>query len=227
MFKILKISKFIERTDGEFIRVHDIFFQNVLKAFIAIDPIALIPIFAILTSGLSLNKILRLSLMVFLITSFILTFFLLFGNKFLNVMGIDISSFQIVGGLFLLYISFEMVIEKRSKRKNELAKSIKNDQELKEIAVFPLSIPLISGPSAITLSILISKDFTLSVTNIYQYLLPLILILLLASFILIFSNLIINYCNQTIINIFQKLFGIILGALSIQYIVNGLKEVFL
>tara|TARA_A100001015_G_C15012292_1_gene723737 strand:- start:146 stop:769 length:624 start_codon:yes stop_codon:yes gene_type:complete len=207
--------------------MHDIFFQNVLKAFIAIDPIALIPIFAILTSGLSLNKILRLSFTVFLITSFILTFFLLFGNKFLNVMGIDLSSFQIVGGLFLLYISFEMVIEKRSKRKNELAKSIKNDQELKEIAVFPLSIPLISGPSAITLSILISKDFTLSVTNIYQYLLPLILILLLASFILIFSNLIINYCNQTIINIFQKLFGIILGALSIQYIVNGLKEVFL
>ena len=207
--------------------MHDIFFQNVLKAFIAIDPVALIPIFAILTTDLSMSKIIRLSIMVFLITTSILTFFLFYGNKFLNVMGIDLSSFQIVGGLFLFYISFEMVVEKRTKRKNELAKSFINDQELKDIAVFPLSIPLISGPSAITLSILISKDFTLNLMSLYYYLLPLIIILLLASLILIFSSMIINYCNETIINIFQKLFGIILGALSVQYIINGLKEVFL
>tara|TARA_B100001027_G_scaffold68863_1_gene46982 strand:- start:1489 stop:2112 length:624 start_codon:yes stop_codon:yes gene_type:complete len=207
--------------------MHDIFFQNVLKAFIAIDPVALIPIFAILTTDLSLSKIIRLSIMVFLITTSILTFFLFYGNKFLNVMGIDLSSFQIVGGLFLFYISFEMVVEKRTKRKNELAKSFINDQELKDIAVFPLSIPLISGPSAITLSILISKDFTFNLMSLYYYLLPLIIILLLASLILIFSSMIINYCNETIINIFQKLFGIILGALSVQYIINGLREVFL
>lgn len=207
--------------------MHDIFFQNVLKAFIAIDPVALIPIFAILTTDLSMSKIIRLSIMVFLITTSILTFFLFYGNKFLNVMGIDLSSFQIVGGLFLFYISFEMVVEKRTKRKNELAKSFINDQELKDIAVFPLSIPLISGPSAITLSILISKDFTFNLMSLYYYLLPLIIILLLASLILIFSSMIINYCNETIINIFQKLFGIILGALSVQYIINGLKEVFL
>jgi len=207
--------------------MHDIFFQNVLKAFIAIDPVALIPIFAILTTDLSLSKIIRLSIMVFLITTSILTFFLFYGNKFLNVMGIDLSSFQIVGGLFLFYISFEMVVEKRTKRKNELAKSFINDQELKDIAVFPLSIPLISGPSAITLSILISKDFTFNLMSLYYYLLPLIIILLMASLILIFSSMIINYCNETIINIFQKLFGIILGALSVQYIINGLREVFL
>tara|TARA_B100000989_G_scaffold101901_1_gene74440 strand:+ start:3414 stop:4037 length:624 start_codon:yes stop_codon:yes gene_type:complete len=207
--------------------MHDIFFQNVLKAFIAIDPVALIPIFAILTTDLSMSKIIRLSIMVFLITTSILTFFLFYGNKFLNVMGIDLSSFQIVGGLFLFYISFEMVVEKRTKRKNELAKSFINDQELKDIAVFPLSIPLISGPSAITLSILISKDFTFNLMSLYYYLLPLIIILLLASLILIFSSMIINYCNETIINIFQKLFGIILGALSVQYIINGLREVFL
>ena len=207
--------------------MHDIFFQNVLKAFIAIDPVALIPIFAILTTDLSMSKIIRLSIMVFLITTSILTFFLFYGNKFLNVMGIDLSSFQIVGGLFLFYISFEMVVEKRTKRKNELAKSFINDQELKDIAVFPLSIPLISGPSAITLSILISKDFTFNLMSLYYYLLPLIIILLLASLILIFSSMIINYCNETIINIFQKLFGIILGALSVQYIINGLRDVFL
>ena len=207
--------------------MHDIFFQNVLKAFIAIDPIALIPIFAILTTDLSLSKIIRLSIMVFLITTSVLTFFLFYGNTFLNAMGIDLSSFQIVGGLFLFYISFEMVVEKRTKRKNEMAKSIINDQELKDIAVFPLSIPLISGPSAITLSILISKDFTFDLMSLYYYLLPLIIILLLASLILIFSSMIINYCNETIINIFQKLFGLILGALSVQYIINGLQEIFL
>ena len=142
--------------------MHDIFLQNLLKAFIAIDPLSLLPLFVVLTSKLKLRKILELSFLVFIITSSVLTFFSIFGNKFLMFMGVSINSFQIIGGIFLLFISFEMVFEKRIKRKKNMANEILDDNQIKNIATFPLSIPLVAGPSAITLSVLISKDLSIS-----------------------------------------------------------------
>ena len=77
-------------------------------------------------------------------------------------MGISIFSFQIIGGVFLLFISYEMVFEKRLVRKKNTAKKIIDENEIKNNAVFPVSIPLVAGPSAITLSVLISEDFNFS-----------------------------------------------------------------
>ena len=158
-------------------------FAASIKAFIAIDPISLIPVFAVLTADYSFSKIMKLSMFVFIITSIVLTFFSIFGNNFLIFMGISISSFQIVGGLFLLFISFEMVFEKRLKRKENLASKIIDNDDADELAVFPISIPLVAGPSAITLSILISKDIELTITTFNQQILPIILILFLTSLI--------------------------------------------
>ena len=204
--------------------MHDLFFQNLIKAFIAIDPISLIPVFAVLTADYSFSKIMKLSMFVFIITSTVLTFFSIFGNNFLIFMGISISSFQIVGGLFLLFISFEMVFEKRLKRKENLASKIIDNDCADELAVFPISIPLVAGPSAITLSILISKNIELNIITFNQQILPIILILFLTSLILLLSHLVVNFFNKALIMILQKIFGILLGALSVQYIINGFKE---
>ena len=205
--------------------MHDIFFQNLLRTFVAIDPLSLIPLFVVITSNIDSKQTLKLSLMVFLITSSVLTFFLLFGNVFLAFMGISINSFQIVGGIFLLFISYEMVIEKRMKRKKNLSDAILDDKNLNNIAVFPISIPLIVGPSALTLSVLISKNFNYTILDFYTQFLPMILILMLTSIMIIFSTYLLKVLNETIIKILQKIFGIILGALSVEFIINGIKGV--
>ena len=205
--------------------MHDIFFQNLFKAFVAIDPLSLIPLFAVVTADLNSKKTLKLSLLVFIITSFVLTFFLIFGNKFLLFMGVSIYSFQIIGGIFLLFISYEMVFEKRVTRKKNAAKKILDINEIKNIAVFPLSIPLVAGPSAITLSVLISKNFNYSTLDFYQKIFPLIIILFLTSLIILFSNYILRLLNQTFIIILQKIFGLILGALSVEFITVGFKGI--
>ena len=205
--------------------MHDIFFQNLFRTFVAIDPLSLIPLFVVITSNIDSKQILKLSLMVFLITSSVLTFFLLFGNVFLAFMGISINSFQIVGGIFLLFISYEMVFEKRMKRKKNLSEAILDDKNLNNIAVFPISIPLIVGPSALTLSVLISKNFNYTILDFYTQFLPMILILMLTSIMIIFSTYLLKVLNETIIKILQKIFGIILGALSVEFIINGIKGV--
>ena len=191
----------------------------------AIDPLSLIPLFAIVTADLNSKKTLKLSFLVFIITSFVLTFFLIFGNKFLLFMGVSIYSFQIIGGIFLLFISYEMVFEKRVTRKKNAAKKILDINEIKNIAVFPLSIPLVAGPSAITLSVLISKNFNYSTLDFYQKIFPLIIILFLTSLIILFSNYIFRLLNQTFIIILQKIFGLILGALSVEFITVGFKGI--
>lgn len=191
----------------------------------AIDPLSLIPLFAILTADLNSKKTLMLSFLVFIITSFVLTFFSIFGNKFLLFMGVSIYSFQIIGGIFLLFISYEMVFEKRVTRKKNAAKKILDINEIKNIAVFPVSIPLVAGPSAITLSVLISKNFNYSTLDFYQKIFPLIIILFLTSLIILFSNYILRLLNQTFIIILQKIFGLILGALSVEFITVGFKGI--
>ena len=205
--------------------MHDIFFQNLFRTFVAIDPLSLIPLFVVITSNIDSKQTLKLSLMVFLISSSVLTFFLLFGNVFLAFMGISIDSFQIVGGIFLLFISYEMVFEKRMKRKKNLSDEILDDKNLNNIAVFPISIPLIVGPSALTLSVLISKNFNYTILDFYTQFLPMILILMLTSIMIIFSTYLLKVLNETIIKILQKIFGIILGALSVEFIINGIEGV--
>lgn len=203
--------------------MHDLFLQNFLKTLVAIDPISLIPILTVITQGFDIKKSIKLAISVFIITSFILTFFSIYGNSFLNFMGISIGSFQIVGGLFLLIISYEMVFEKRVERKKTLASKLIDKTEFENLAVFPISIPLIAGPSAITLSVLISKNFDYSIQSFYTQISPIILTLFLTSLIIIFSNFFINFFNKNVMNVFQKVFGLILGALAIEYIVTGFK----
>ena len=197
------------------------FLQNFLKAFVAIDPISLIPILTIITQGLNTKKTIKLSGFVFLITCSVLIFFSLYGNSFLMFMGISISSFQIIGGFFLLIISYEMVFEKRVKRKTTIANELIDEHQLNNLAVFPISIPLVAGPSAITLSVLISKDINFTMVSFYTQIFPLVLTLFLTSIIIIFSNFFMKLLNKTIINVLQKLFGLILGALAVEYVITG------
>ena len=197
------------------------FLQNFLKAFVAIDPISLIPILTIITQSLNTKKTIKLSGFVFLITCSVLIFFSLYGNSFLIFMGISLSSFQIIGGFFLLIISYEMVFEKRVKRKTTIANELIDEHELNNLAVFPISIPLVAGPSAITLSVLISKDINFTMVSFYTQIFPLVLTLFLTSIIIIFSNFFMKLFNKTIMNVLQKLFGLILGALAVEYVIKG------
>ena len=138
-------------------------------------------------------------------------------------MGVSLGSFQIVGGLFLLIISYEMVLEKRGKRKKNLTTNLSDEYSIDSIAVFPISIPLIAGPSAITLSVLISKNFDYTLGSFYFNISPIILTLLVTSIIIFLSKVIGNFFNMTILNIIQRIFGLILGALAIQFVINGIK----
>mgnify|MGYP001495326136 FL=1 len=202
------------------------FLNNFLLIFVAIDPFALIPIFAGITHGLKKNEIKRIYLRATFISFVILLFFSLLGQALLNGMGININSFKIIGGLFLIFIAFEMVFEKRDERRQNLADSAIDEISAISLATFPLAIPLISGPGAITITMLIAEKSEPELISRVISFLPVMLSVILAGVCMWLSSKLVEIISLSLLSVIQRVFGLLLGALAIEYVISGIKNTF-
>ena len=202
------------------------FLNNFLLIFVAIDPFALIPIFAGSTPGLKKNEIKRIYLRATFISFVILLFFSLLGQALLNGMGININSFKIIGGLFLIFIAFEMVFEKRDERRQNLADSAIDEISAISLATFPLAIPLIAGPGAITITMLIAEKSEPELTSRIISFLPVMLSVILAGVCMWLSSKLVEIISLSLLSVIQRVFGLLLGALAIEYVISGIKNTF-
>ena len=202
------------------------FLNNFLLIFVAIDPFALIPIFAGITNGLKKNEIKRIYLRATFISFVILLFFSLLGQALLNGMGININSFKIIGGLFLIFIAFEMVFEKRDERRQNLADSALDEISAISLATFPLAIPLIAGPGAITITMLIAEKSEPELISRVISFLPVMLSVILAGVCMWLSSKLVEIISLSLLSVIQRVFGLLLGALAIEYVISGIKNTF-
>ena len=202
------------------------FLNDFLLIFVAIDPFALIPIFAGITHGLKKNEIKRIYLRATLISFIILLFFSLLGQALLNGMGININSFKIIGGLFLIFIAFEMVFEKRDERRQNLADSAIDEISAISLATFPLAIPLIAGPGAITITMLIAEKSEPELISRVISFLPVMLSVILAGVCMWLSSKLVEIISLSLLSVIQRVFGLLLGALAIEYVISGIKNTF-
>ena len=202
------------------------FLNNFLLIFVAIDPFALIPIFAGITHGLKKNEIKRIYLRATFISFVILLFFSLLGQVLLNGMGININSFKIIGGLFLIFIAFEMVFEKRDERRQNLADSAIDEISAISLATFPLAIPLIAGPGAITITMLIAEKSEPELISRVISFLPVMLSVILAGVCMWLSSKLVEIISLSLLSVIQRVFGLLLGALAIEYVILGIKNTF-
>ena len=202
------------------------FLNNFLLIFVAIDPFALIPIFAGITHGLKKNEIKRIYLRATFISFVILLFFSLLGQALLNGMGININSFKIIGGLFLIFIAFEMVFEKRDERRQNLADSAIDEISAISLATFPLAIPLIAGPGAITITMLIAEKSEPELISRVISFLPVMFSVILAGVCMWLSSKLVEIISLSLLSVIQRVFGLLLGALAIEYVISGIKNTF-
>ena len=200
--------------------------ENTILLFVAVDPIALIPIFASLTKGLNSDEIKKIYLQATFVSLIILSLFWLFGETVLNLMGISMSSFRIIGGLFLIAIAFQMVFEQRQDRRQNTAEVAMDDSSIQSIAIFPLSIPLITGPGAMTAALLLAENRTYEPVDFILNFLPILVVVLIAGIAMWLSAQLSKRLGPTIITVVEKIFGILLGALAIEFVVAGIIESF-
>jgi multiple antibiotic resistance protein len=200
--------------------------ENTILLFVAVDPIALIPIFASLTKGLKNQEIKKIYIQATFVSLIILSLFWLFGESVLNLMGISMSSFRIIGGLFLIAIAFQMVFEQRQDRRQNTAEVAMDDSSIQSIAIFPLSIPLIAGPGAMTAALLLAENRTYEPVDFILNFLPILVVVLMAGIAMWLSAQLSKRLGPTIITVVEKIFGILLGALAIEFVVAGIIESF-
>jgi multiple antibiotic resistance protein len=199
----------------------DTFLESTILMFVAIDPISLVPIFAGLTTGLSKEQVRSIYLRASAVSLAVLSSFWLFGNAILDVMNISMDSFRIIGGLFLIVIAFQMVFEQRQVRRQNTADTAVDDE-----SIFPLSIPLIAGPGAMATSLLLSKESYANFTDAAISYLPILVVIFIATVAMWLSSKLASKLGPTIITVVQKIFGLLLGALAIEFVIEGIRNSF-
>jgi multiple antibiotic resistance protein len=204
----------------------DTFIESTILMFVAIDPISLVPIFAGLTTGLSQHQVKSIYIRASIVSLIVLSIFWLFGNAILDAMNISMDSFRIIGGLFLIVIAFQMVFDQRQTRRQSTVDTAIDDETIQSIAIFPLSIPLIAGPGAMATSLLISKEAYISVLDGFISYLPILIAVLFATISMWLSAKLSSKLGPTVITVVQKIFGLLLGALAIEFVIDGVINSF-
>ena len=203
-----------------------LFLENFVLIFVAIDPISLLPIFATFTQGLSKKDVQKLCVRSSLTALIILSSFWIFGSYILQLMGISIHSFKIIGGLFLIIIAYQMVFEQRQQRRVDTAEKAMDDEALSSLATFPLAIPLIAGPGAITIAMLLSEKVDGTFQSQIAGFSPIVLVIILTTLSLWLSAKVAKALPFSVLGVLQRTFGLLLGALAIEFVIEGIKQTF-
>ena len=193
---------------------------------VTVDPPGLAPLFISLTHGMVAGERRQVALRAVLIAFAVLTFFALGGGRILTLLGVGLPAFRIAGGFLLFWIAFEMVFEARSERKAETARSAVTIDHIRNIAAFPLAIPLLAGPGAITATILLAGRAG-SDPQLLVILVALIgAVLALCALVLLLAERISQLLGTTGNAVASRLLGVILAALAVQFVIDGARAAF-
>ncbi|QIE54583.1 MarC family protein [Pikeienuella piscinae] len=188
--------------------------------FVMIDPIGVAPLFATLTQGASLRQRMAIALRGVLIGGALLLIFGLIGDAALSAVGISVPAFRIAGGLMLFLLAVDMLFEKRGQRRQQHADA---EAEANDPSVFPLATPLIAGPGALTAMVLLAADVKGDPAGSFVVYGALLTILLITFLFLIATDLIERALGDTGIKVLTRLFGMMLGALAVQFVLDGVE----
>jgi multiple antibiotic resistance protein len=195
--------------------------------FVVVEPISLIPVFSGLTEGASDGYKHKMALKSVLVASGILLVFALVGAAFLSAMGIAIDSFRIFGGLLLFLIALEMVFARESGTRTSDDEKAEHKRRA-DISVFPLAFPFMAGPGALTTLLLWFGPIPVTThpTQFFLMFACALVVLALCLLAMWVAGPLMRVIGVTGTNVANRLFGVVLGALAVQFVVDGLRASF-
>ena len=188
--------------------------------FVVIDPIGTAPLFLALTQGMDAARRRMIGIRACVIAAILLALFGLAGEDFLRFIGISMPAFQIAGGLLLFLTALDMLFDRRSQRRQEHADE--GDGALADDpSVFPLAMPLIAGPGAMATMVLLIGETGRSAHGmaLITGVMLVVIVLVLLAFLLAVP--IERVLRRTGTMVMTRLFGLLLAALSVQFVLNG------
>ncbi len=186
--------------------------------FVVIDPIGLAPLFVALTQGMDAGRRRRVAVRSILIAFAMLAVFGLFGERLLTTIGIGLPAFRISGGLLLFLMAVDMLFEHRTERREKRA-----SEDVPDPSVFPLATPLIAGPGSIAALILLTSQHSGDTAALLSIGGVVVAILALTFAFFSAGALIERLLGTTGVVVLTRLFGILLAALAVQFVIDGLQ----
>jgi multiple antibiotic resistance protein len=199
-----------------------LYISSLITFFVVIDPPGCAPIYAGLSKGASPAHRRAMAIRAVLVASAILFVFALFGEDLLRALGISLASFRIAGGIMLFLIALEMVFEKRTQRREDRAAKVAETPEVEDVSIFPMAMPMIAGPGSIaSVMLLMSRNDGLEASIVILGALATILVLTLLA--LLAAGPIMRVLGVKIEAVITRLLGVLLAALAVQFVIDGVK----
>ena len=197
------------------------FASTFAAVFVIVDPFAVVPVYLTITEKLNYKEQLAVCRKAGLIATCLLLAFAFSGTSIFKLFGISLPAFQIAGGILLLLLGIaQLNANRRRVKQEEQTESL----EREDVSVFPLATPLLAGPGSISTVVLLSSELK-SVAAYVVLSLAIICALLATYFLLRFAPLLFRLLGTTGLNLLTRIMGILLTAIAIQFILNGLSDV--
>jgi len=193
--------------------------------FIVVDPLGVAPLFASLTRGAGAAAQRHMALRATALATAILLVFFFAGDGLLRLLGIGIPAFRIAGGALLFLLAIDMVFARQSGLRSTTEREQAEAEHKRDISVFPLAFPLIAGPGALTTVLLMSASA--SGLGLRAAMVAVVLAVSgLSLLALLAAGRILRLIGETGANVLSRLFGLVLTALAVQYMLDGLHAAF-
>jgi multiple antibiotic resistance protein len=200
----------------------DQLFNSLVTLMVTIDPPGLAPLFLVLTKGMDRSQRQQVAVRASIISFIVLSLFAAIGIAVLSVFGITIAAFRVAGGFLLFYIAFEMIFERRQQRHEQSAETAITRDMIHNIAAFPLAIPLIAGPGAISATILLA-DSSGGLQGRAALIGIIGICIATAYVVFMLAERVDKFLGHTGRSILTRLLGLILAALAVQFVADGIK----
>ncbi|MBI1422467.1 MAG: NAAT family transporter [Gammaproteobacteria bacterium] len=203
----------------------DVLLSAFVTLFIVIDPIGVAWLFVALTRDVDNTIQRRMAARAVLLSGVMLLVFYFSGDILLKWMGITLPAFKIAGGILLILLAIDMVFARQSGLRSTTAGETHEAEHKKDISVFPLAFPMIAGPGALTTVLLMSGNAANSALLWYLVVI-LFAVLFITLLCLLYAPRLSRLLGETGANVISRLLGLILAALAVQFVIDGIKQSF-
>jgi len=203
-----------------------VFINSFILFFVAIDTIGNIPFFLSLTEEAKIKKRNQIAIKSVIIAFFIMITFAYAGRYLLDAIGVSLDSLKIAGGIILMILAIDILFEKRKTRREKRVEEALDEKSFDDITVFPIAIPFIAGPAALTTIILLIGNYTINTEFQIPVILALIAALVVSLILMIGANFIVKFLPKQILHATARVMAFILAALATQFIIDGIKASF-
>ncbi len=200
--------------------------NDLIVLFVVIDPPGLAAMFAALTRDGDNAYRRRIAIKATLLATGILYVFAFIGVRLLEALSVSLPAFKIAGGILLFLVAIDMIFARQSGLRSATVREQEEARFKEDISVFPLAFPLIAGPGALTTVILLAGNAGGHPWEFVAVLIILGIILALAFIALLSSGYLMRLLGVTGSNVLGRLLGVVLSAMAVQFVIDGLRAVF-